>query len=60
MYGIDMLAVDENLAPLRAYYERFRKQSWRKAFEKREDIVPEILHGGRQDRAYWVKEEDGI
>lgn len=60
IYGIDMLDVDETLAPLREWYNRFRQQSWWKAFEDREDIVPEVLKGGREDRASWVKEEDGI
>ena len=60
MYGIDMLAVDEKLAPLREWYDRFRQQNWWKGFEEREDIVPEVLKGGKEDRASWVKEEDGI
>lgn len=60
MYGIDMLAVDEKLAPPREWYDRFRQQNWWKDFEEREDIVPKVLKGGKGDRASWVKEEDGI
>lgn len=43
-----MFAVDEKLAPLRGWYDRFKQQRWWEAFEERDDIVPEILKVGKR------------